>query len=94
MHGLSIYEIKMICHHTQFSLAHMGGVFFAFDQFSEQMNESHKLKYLSFSTRFFLLIIAYELKPTGKCVNPFVIQNRNKILHDIFCQVLENRICF
>ena len=83
MHGLSIYEIKMICHHAE--LSHYGSYqhLTIFLKITEILNI--KLKTLSSPSFFILiLIIAHDLKLSRKCEKELVFPSRVKILHDIF----------
>ena len=66
-------------------------MFSAFETFSEQIQNNlsliYQAKIVVISSHFFIIliwIIAHDLKPSRKRKKSFVIQRRDKILHDIF----------
>ena len=95
MHGLSIYEIKRICHHAYFFTISYGS-FQHLTNFLKIWKKNASPKYrpksvVIFSQLLFLTSIsAHDIKPFRKCASLVFITCFDKILHDIFWQFVEN----
>ena len=80
MYGLSIYEIKRICHYTHF-FNNLTWKFSAFYNFSEKIQVLNiKLIHLLSPSSFLILIliISHYLKLSRKCENVFVFPSMSR----------------
>ena len=95
VHGLSIYEIKMICHRAYFFRISYGS-FQHLTNFQKIKNSDASPKYRAKTVVIFSQLLSFNLnywtclKPFRKCASLFVIPCFDKILYDIFWQFVEN----
>ena len=93
MHGLSIYEIKSICHHAYFFIIPSG----SFQHLTNFLNRWKNIISPKFRAKIAVIFsqllsinLTQNLKPFGKCASLFIFPSFDKILHDIFWQFVEN----
>ena len=92
MNGLSIYEIKRICHRAYFFRI-SDGSFQHLTNFLKVLNDNPGSKYRAKTVVIFrqLLSFAHDHNLLRKCASLFVIPCCDKILHNIFGQFVEHR---